>query len=139
MFGSEQDFSVRRLIRSALAGGAVLVAVSALGAPEATHAVRLVHRFLNVEISPDGKWVASVEGDSPVNGNDPPVRQLVIRAVGGQGETRVNLPCGQVEQCWPGFPTTTRLPSFFIASAVSFSISSAKESIFDRKFFPGRI
>lgn len=87
--------------------GVMLVAASTMAAPEATSSVRLVHRFLRVEISPDGKWVASVEGDAPVNGYYPAIRQLMIRSTGGTAQTQVRLPCGQVEQCWPDFPTWT--------------------------------
>jgi hypothetical protein len=54
---------------------------------------RLVHRFLQVEISPDGALVASVEGDSPVNGYYPSVRELVIRRVRTGAETKISLPC----------------------------------------------
>lgn len=64
----------------------------------------LVHRFLQVEASPDGAFVASVEGDSPPNGYHPPIRDLVIRRVRDGAAARVALPCGQVEQCWPGSP-----------------------------------
>jgi len=65
----------------------------------------LVHRFLRVEISPDATLVASVEGDSPVNGSYPNLRELVIRGVKSGTQTQIPLPCGHVPQCWPGFPT----------------------------------
>jgi dipeptidyl aminopeptidase/acylaminoacyl peptidase len=65
-----------------------------------------VHRFLRVEISPDGRLVASVEGDSPPGGYYPPLRELVIRRVGG-GAVEVALPCGHVPQCWPDSPAWT--------------------------------
>ncbi len=68
---------------------------------------RLVHEFLQVEMSPDGSRIAAVEGDAPINGRLPPVRELVIRPVKGGGETRVELPCGHEPQCWPGSPTWT--------------------------------
>ena len=103
----ERDCMVRRVILTGLITGSALVAAQAPAQSETTPSVRLVHRFLDVEISPDGKWVASVEGDSPLNGNYPAVRQLVIRPTRGKGETQVSLPCGQVEQCWPGFPPAT--------------------------------
>ena len=64
----------------------------------------LVHRFLQVEISPDGAFVASVEGDSPVNATYPIVRELVIRSVATGARTQIALPCGHVPQCWPGSP-----------------------------------
>src|SRR3954464_12836963 len=65
----------------------------------------LVHRFLQVELSPDGTFVASVEGDSPVNATYPIVRELVIRSVATGAQTQIALPCGHVPQCWPGSPT----------------------------------
>ncbi len=107
MLTSKRNSALRRLILNALAGSVALAAVPAMSASDAAQSVRLVHRFLELEISPDGKWVASVEGDSPVNGYYPALRQLVIRPVAGTGETQVRLPCGQVEQCWPGSPTWT--------------------------------
>jgi dipeptidyl aminopeptidase/acylaminoacyl peptidase len=76
------------------------------GASEApAPAPRLVHRFLTVEVSPDGRLVASVEGDSPPSGFYPPIRDLVIRHVGDGAATKIVLPCGQVTQCWPATPT----------------------------------
>jgi dipeptidyl aminopeptidase/acylaminoacyl peptidase len=65
---------------------------------------RLVHRFLQIAISPDATLVASVEGDSPPNGFYPPIRDLVVRRVRDGVATRIVLPCGQVPQCWPGAP-----------------------------------
>jgi dipeptidyl aminopeptidase/acylaminoacyl peptidase len=68
--------------------------------------VRLVHRYLGVEISPNGELVASVEGDSSKSGGAPTVRDLVIRPVraGGKAIT-IPMPCGRVPQCWPDSPT----------------------------------
>jgi dipeptidyl aminopeptidase/acylaminoacyl peptidase len=66
-----------------------------------------VHRFLRTEISPDGGLVASVEGDSPVGGYYPPLRELLIRRVRDGGIVRVALPCGHVPQCWPDSPAWT--------------------------------
>src|SRR5262245_4543544 len=40
---------------------------------------RLVHQYLEVRLSPDAARVASVEGDSPVGGYYPEIRDLVIR------------------------------------------------------------
>jgi dipeptidyl aminopeptidase/acylaminoacyl peptidase len=65
---------------------------------------RLVHRYLQVVIAPDGTHVASVEGDSPTGGYYPELRDLVIRRVADGVETRVALPCGRVSQCWPSSP-----------------------------------
>ena len=66
---------------------------------------RLVHRFLGVEISPNGQLVASVEGDSSASGGAPTVRDLVIRHVSGGTAITVPMPCGRVSQCWPDSPT----------------------------------
>src|ERR1700761_5938066 len=85
--------------------GVLLPGIGPSAAAESPANERLVHRFLHVEISPDGALVASVEGDSPENGSYPPIRDLVIRSTKGGAETRVQLPCGKVPQCWPGFPT----------------------------------
>jgi dipeptidyl aminopeptidase/acylaminoacyl peptidase len=71
-------------------------------APTASAPARPVHTYLEVSISPDGAYVASVEGDPPPGGYYPDVRDLVIRRVGGHDETKVALPCGRVPQCWPG-------------------------------------
>ena len=68
---------------------------------------RLVHRFLRVAVSPDGAYVASIEGDSPAGGHYPTVRELVIRRVRGGATTSIALPCGRTPQCWPGSPSWT--------------------------------
>jgi dipeptidyl aminopeptidase/acylaminoacyl peptidase len=75
--------------------------------PEAASPEKLVHRFLRVEISPDGRLVASVEGDSPPGGYYPALRELVIRRVRDGSALRVALPCGHVPQCWPDSPAWT--------------------------------
>ena len=66
---------------------------------------RLVHRYLEVEISPNGELVASVEGDSSKSGGAPTVRDLLIRHVSGGAAVTVPMPCGRVPQCWPDSPT----------------------------------
>jgi dipeptidyl aminopeptidase/acylaminoacyl peptidase len=66
---------------------------------------RLVHRYLSVEISPNGELVASVEGDSSKSGGAPTVRDLLIRHVSGGTAIAVPMPCGRVPQCWPDSPT----------------------------------
>jgi dipeptidyl aminopeptidase/acylaminoacyl peptidase len=75
-------------------------------------APRLVHRYLEVRLSPDATYVASVEGDSPTGGFYPDVRDLVIRRTDGSAEARVALPCGRVPQCWPGSLAWTRDSTF---------------------------
>jgi dipeptidyl aminopeptidase/acylaminoacyl peptidase len=89
---------------SCVAAAVLLNAGRVADAVESPSDARLVHVFLRVEISPDGALVASVEGDSPVNGFYPALRELVIRRVRTGAETKVSLPCGQVPECWPGFP-----------------------------------
>jgi dipeptidyl aminopeptidase/acylaminoacyl peptidase len=63
---------------------------------------RLVHRYLDVRLSPDAAHIAAVEGESPLGAYYPDVRELVIRAVTAKSEARIPLPCGRVPQCWPG-------------------------------------
>jgi hypothetical protein len=65
---------------------------------------RLVHRFLAIALSPDGSAVASVEGDVPVSGSEPTVRDLVIRSSDGRTSVTVALPCGRVAECLPSSP-----------------------------------
>jgi len=98
----------RRILLNVLAcavGAALWDAGPIANAAEASSDARLVHRFLRIEISPDGALVASVEGDSPVNGSYPVLRELVIRRVRTGAETKISLPCGRVPECWPGSPT----------------------------------
>jgi dipeptidyl aminopeptidase/acylaminoacyl peptidase len=75
------------------------VGCAAQAAPE-----RLVHRFLDVEISPNGELVASVEGDSSKSGGAPTVRDLLIRHVSGGAAITIPMPCGRVPECWPDSP-----------------------------------
>jgi dipeptidyl aminopeptidase/acylaminoacyl peptidase len=97
---------LKRVLRRWTAAFAVFgfVLVSGSIAVAASPAERLVHRFLEVAVSPDGQRVASVEGDSPPSGRSPPVRDLEIRGVDGGADAVVALPCGRVEQCWPSSP-----------------------------------
>jgi len=76
-------------------------------ANQAPASERLVHRYLQVEVSPNAAFVASVEGDSPAGGFSPPIRDLVIRRIRNGAATTVALPCGRVAQCWPGSPAWT--------------------------------
>jgi dipeptidyl aminopeptidase/acylaminoacyl peptidase len=99
------DFSFRLLLVACGLIGLANAAMAAAAEPSP------VHRYLQVVISPDAAYVASVEGDSPRGGYYPVLRDLVIRRVGdghaadghaadGQA-TRIALPCGRVPQCWP--------------------------------------
>ncbi|MHB8476635.1 MAG: alpha/beta hydrolase family protein [Steroidobacteraceae bacterium] len=98
----------RILAGIAVAASAIASATSAAAAvppdsPDSSTA-RLVHRYLQVAIAPNGTYVASVEGDSPRGGYRPDLRDLVIRRVADGTETHVTLPCGRVPQCWPASP-----------------------------------
>jgi dipeptidyl aminopeptidase/acylaminoacyl peptidase len=74
-------------------------------AQQATAApARLVHRYLEVRISPDATRVAAVEGDSPPGGYSPLVRDLVIHSLNRAADVRIALPCGRTPECWPGAP-----------------------------------
>jgi dipeptidyl aminopeptidase/acylaminoacyl peptidase len=66
--------------------------------------VKPIHRFREVEISPNGQYVASVEGDAASGGRQPTVRDLVIRNIKSGSAATVAMPCGRVAQCWPGSP-----------------------------------
>jgi dipeptidyl aminopeptidase/acylaminoacyl peptidase len=78
-----------------------LAASATLAAPSTD---RLVHRYLTVVIAPGSDYVASVEGDAPINSTLPDVRDLIIRRVADGAQTHVTLPCGRVPQCWPASP-----------------------------------
>lgn len=91
---------MRLVAAIALLGIGLGVGWAAQAAPE-----RLVHRYLNVEISPNGELIASVEGDSSKSGGAPTVRDLVIRHASGGAAITIPMPCGRVPQCWPDSPT----------------------------------
>jgi acetyl esterase/lipase len=106
VFGSGAPRGCWRGVVGAIACGA-LSASGLASATETPPLERLVHRFLEVATSPDGAFVASVEGDSPPSGYYPPVRDLVVRRVDTGAATTVALPCGRVPECWPGSPSWT--------------------------------
>jgi dipeptidyl aminopeptidase/acylaminoacyl peptidase len=82
--------------------GVVFLATVPLHVYASSTLVRAVHRYLEVQISPDAHYVAAIEGDSPKGGYYPDVRELVIRRVADASEVHVPLSCGRVPQCWPG-------------------------------------
>jgi len=90
---------MRALFHASLSCGLLMLAPAAGGAGEAPQ--RLVHRFLEIDLSSDATFVASVEGDAPANGFLPPVRDLMIRHLRDNVATRIELPCGRVPECWP--------------------------------------
>lgn len=63
-----------------------------------------LHRFFEIAVSPDGRRIASVEGDASPWGGEPVVRSLIVRASNGSGAVTVRLPCGAVRECWPSSP-----------------------------------
>ncbi|MEA3172884.1 MAG: hypothetical protein QOF42_295, partial [Gammaproteobacteria bacterium] len=99
--------SCKRMVRIIGWAGSALVSIGALQTACAADTApgKLVHRFREVQISPNTEYVASVEGDSSASGGQPTVRDLVIRNVKSGAATTVSLPCGRVTQCWPGSPS----------------------------------
>jgi dipeptidyl aminopeptidase/acylaminoacyl peptidase len=79
--------------RSVFLGSALLLCAAA--SPS-----RMVHDFVEVALSPDGKHVASIEGDETEAGR-PSVKSLVLRSVDGSSVKEVSLPCGRVAECTP--------------------------------------
>jgi dipeptidyl aminopeptidase/acylaminoacyl peptidase len=89
---------MRPLISSYCVSGVLLVmpySGSCLGAD------RPLHRYLETLPSPDGQYVADVEGDAPPSGREPIIRDLIVRRVDTGAATTVVLPCGHVPECWP--------------------------------------
>jgi hypothetical protein len=93
----------RLALRPGAMAGLALAAAAAMAAPSKPE-----HNFMEVRSSPDGRHVASIEGDVPPSGGSPVVRDLVIRSVDGQSTVVVHLPCGRQIQCWPASPAWTR-------------------------------
>ena len=64
-----------------------------------------LHVFTELAVSPDGREVASVEEDKPLDPARKPVPGLVIRSASGAGPARpVSLPCSGPD-CVPSSPT----------------------------------
>jgi len=89
----------------ALALRAAVLAAALPGMAQET--ARPVHAFMELALSPDGRYVAAVEGDSSPAGGDPVVRELVIRSIDAATTVTVSLPCGRVKGCWPASPAWT--------------------------------
>lgn len=86
----------------------LLMAFNVMAATSASGAPAHLHRYLDSAPSPDGAYVADVEGDVPPSGREPTVRDLVIRRADGSGAVTVTLPCGHVPECWPASLAWTR-------------------------------
>lgn len=85
----------------ALLGG---IALALITAAQAAPARRF---YADLALSPDGRWVASVEGTTSPPGGPAPVRELHIRSTNGQSDQIVPLPCGAVPDCQPSALTWT--------------------------------
>jgi dipeptidyl aminopeptidase/acylaminoacyl peptidase len=94
--------AVVRALSLALAGIAVLESASL-----AQDSSRLARLFLEVSLSPDARYVATIEGDTSAAGGDPVVRELIIRSSTGRSSVTVALPCGRTKGCWPASPAWT--------------------------------
>jgi dipeptidyl aminopeptidase/acylaminoacyl peptidase len=92
-----------QLISDILVASLLLSSAAAVAAP----LDQPQHIFMEVRSSPDGRHVASVEGDASPSGGSPVVRDLVIRSTDGRTSAVVSLPCGRVKECWPGSPAWT--------------------------------
>jgi dipeptidyl aminopeptidase/acylaminoacyl peptidase len=55
--------------------------------------------FISVAITPDGARIASIEGDTPPRGGEPPILLLVVRDAGGSHVHEIAMPCGRVPRC----------------------------------------
>ena len=88
--------------RSAYGAKCLLLALLVTRAGHGADAV--VHRFLETATSPDGHWVAAIEGDTALSGRSPAVRELIVRDLLTGASHSITLPCGQVPQCWPASP-----------------------------------
>jgi dipeptidyl aminopeptidase/acylaminoacyl peptidase len=79
--------------------------VAAFGLPGCAGAAEpAVHVFLNLALSSDAATLATVEGDMPISGGRPVIRDLVLRHLPSGDATKIDLPCGAVAQCWPDAP-----------------------------------
>jgi dipeptidyl aminopeptidase/acylaminoacyl peptidase len=76
------------------------MAACAMLGQAAMAADRPLHRFLSVAIAPDGKHVASIEGDATPSGAVH-IKSVVIRAADGTSSAPVTLPCGAQRECAP--------------------------------------
>jgi dipeptidyl aminopeptidase/acylaminoacyl peptidase len=84
-----------------------LAAAAASGAEPAATAARPTVAFTQVSLSPDGRQLATVEGQNVSHGGEPVVRSLVIRRTDGSGSLSVPLPCPRARGCWPSSPAWT--------------------------------
>ena len=93
--------------RRHLCAAALTLLATTGGVAAATPLLTGQHVFLEVRSSPDGRHIASVEGDATASGGSPVVRDLAIRSADGITTIIVALPCGKVPQCWAASPAWT--------------------------------
>jgi dipeptidyl aminopeptidase/acylaminoacyl peptidase len=99
---NEGAMKFRESFTGLAAVGCVIVMAGATA--QTAPAARQLHRYMSVVISPNGEYVADVEGDSPLGGYYPPIRDLAIRRVHDGDAVNVAVPCGRVKECWPESP-----------------------------------
>jgi len=85
----------------------LLITAALTLAPVMAQADARQHLYLETRLSPDGRIVASVEGDASSSGGLPVVRELVLRDATSGAERKVALPCGDKVECWPAALTWT--------------------------------
>jgi dipeptidyl aminopeptidase/acylaminoacyl peptidase len=86
---------------------AAALALSLVAGAAAAASERLVHRFLEIALSPDGSRVAAIEGNAPRHG-EMGHRDLVIRRSDGSGAATVTVPCGRAFDCRPSSPAWSK-------------------------------
>jgi dipeptidyl aminopeptidase/acylaminoacyl peptidase len=82
----------------------MLLALVLLALPAHADAPRPMRTFVSVAISPDGRRVASIEGDAPAFGGAPSLYQLIIRNADSGDQRVIPMPCGTVAHCTPFDP-----------------------------------
>ncbi len=88
-----------------LAPALLVPALLVLAPPRIARAAdKPVHEYLSLALSPDGKTLASIEGD-PTPSGEVAVRDIVLRPTAGGAAHSVVLPCGAVPECTPSFLT----------------------------------
>jgi dipeptidyl aminopeptidase/acylaminoacyl peptidase len=82
----------------------MILALVLLAGPAHADTPRPMRTFVSVALSPDGKSVASIEGDTPPGGGSPSLYQLIIRDADSGNQRVIPMPCGEVAHCTPFDP-----------------------------------
>ncbi len=88
------------LVPAALVPATLVPTAAAHAAPAPLAPARPVHEYLALALSPDGKTLASIEGD-PTPSGAVTIRSIVLRPTAGGPAQTVALPCGAVPECTP--------------------------------------